>query len=307
VDDLTKPAVGGVAIVEASEQACEEILWRHLDGCPHCDTPNCVVLATITDYHIDRAIDDANINNRTRRLLPSTEILKEYIECLREHGPGGVGQQGPPGDRGNDGLKGDPGLDNVNLRLVDCGQPGSATIVTDNQGKRTLELIIPSGCQTDLTHICGINWTHQRENPRTLFTDRDAGLLIAFDSPVRSRDLHEHSFIVLARRREDRGPICWCEIPGRIEPGDFDVRCDLTSRFVPNQNARVNGVRFVPGVSLDNLEKEFRVILKGDYIRGFKDKGLDADHLPPWFNQANYHSGDGIEGGTFESWFTIEG
>ena len=52
VEDITQPAAGGVAVLEVSEASCAEILWRHLDGCPHCDAPNCVVLATIENYHL---------------------------------------------------------------------------------------------------------------------------------------------------------------------------------------------------------------------------------------------------------------
>ena len=96
--DLTLPAVGGVALVDVSEEACGEILWRHLNGCPHCDSPNCVVLATIENYRVGMSIEDANIDNRKgRQLLPSTQTLTEVVECLLEHGGGGgAGPQGPP-------------------------------------------------------------------------------------------------------------------------------------------------------------------------------------------------------------------
>ena len=94
------PDSGGVAILEVSETACGEILWRQLDGCPHCDLPDCVVLATVDNYHLGDKIEEqtdpptdplqnppgvARINNRTRRLLPSTQVLTELIECLLEH------------------------------------------------------------------------------------------------------------------------------------------------------------------------------------------------------------------------------
>ena len=35
--------------------------------------------------------------------------------------------------------------------------------------------------------------------------------------------------------------------------------------------------------------------------------GVDANHLPPWFGGApDYRTGDGVEGGTFESWFMLD-
>src|SRR5439155_576088 len=66
-------------------------------------------------------------------------------------------------------------------------------------------------------------------------------------------------------------------------------------------NVAVNGAQFRPG--LDFVEnQEYRVLLKGNFIRDAKnEKGIDADHLPPWL--PNRPTGDGTEGGTFESWF----
>ena len=51
-----------------------------------------------------------------------------------------------------------------------------------------------------------------------------------------------------------------------------------------------------------------RIRVKGDFIRGRhavtgKLHSVDADHLAPWLH--GRRSGDGVEGGTFESWFTV--
>jgi hypothetical protein len=48
------------------------------------------------------------------------------------------------------------------------------------------------------------------------------------------------------------------------------------------------------------------VLLHGDLISDANvGHAVDANHLPPWF-PALPHSGDGIEGGLFESWFTTD-
>src|SRR6266511_3097704 len=138
--DPTNTFDGGVAKVEIDTLDCADLLWRRAEQCPHSDTANCVVLATIEHYHApiksgdslqngDRILDIppppvpttaadiaahiARIDNRQgRRLLPSVQTLKEMIECLLEREPGGAGQQGPPGPPGPPGLrgpKGDPG------------------------------------------------------------------------------------------------------------------------------------------------------------------------------------------------------
>jgi hypothetical protein len=70
----------------------------------------------------------------------------------------------------------------------------------------------------------------------------------------------------------------------------------------------VNGVRFVLAEE-DQLASgsTVRVVVKGDFIRDASAKhyAIDADHLPPWLPA--HETGDGIEGGTFESWFTLAG
>jgi hypothetical protein len=79
--------------------------------------------------------------------------------------------------------------------------------------------------------------------------------------------------------------------------------CEILSGFVETNdpNVAVNGAQFRPGLNFVG-NQEYRVLLKGDFIRDAKNKqGIDADHLPPWL--PNRPTGDGTEGGTFESWF----
>ena len=113
VDDITQAAAGGVAIVEVSEASCAEILWRHLDGCPHCDLPDCVVLATIENYHLGDRIEeqtdppadpaqDAARQNRAHRQPQRKAAAAEHGSFDRAGGVsartrvGGAGTQGLP-------------------------------------------------------------------------------------------------------------------------------------------------------------------------------------------------------------------
>jgi hypothetical protein len=330
-DDVTKPVVGGVAVLDMSEQACEEILWRHLDGCPQCNTPNCVVVATIEHYKAGDKVEDqtdppadpakdiaagiTRIDNRKgRQLLPSIQVLKELIECLMQQGPGGTGTPGPPGRSGADGkngAKGDPGIDKVNLELPPCGKPGSANIVTDAAGKRTLELVIPTGCDTDLPHICAISWVHPKPplDDKANFTplaNLEKGVLVAFDRPVLNGDIHRHSFMVLAKHRDEQSNTdCWCELHAeRVGGIHLPKNCEISEDFEPevNPDKPVNGAQLLLPLKAFTAKNEYRVVLKGDFIRDAENKkGIDADHLPPWLPKRP--SGDGTEGGTFESWF----
>ena len=71
-------------------QDCKDILWDSLKDCPHCETPECIVLARIKKYKVGDKIVIANIDNKVRKLLPSTQTLLEYIEC--RGGTGGTGR-----------------------------------------------------------------------------------------------------------------------------------------------------------------------------------------------------------------------
>ena len=174
--DATNAFDGGVAKVEVKDLACADILWRHLDGCPHCDIPNCVVLATIENYQVGDRIEDqtdppatpaadmaahiARIDNRKGRpLLPSTQVLTELIECLLQQGPGGTGQQGPPGPPGPPGLK---GIKATGDTVVGPAGPKGDTVV----GPSVQRVSPAQDWRQDLTRIEALSWIHNTDaNP----------------------------------------------------------------------------------------------------------------------------------------------
>jgi DNA-binding beta-propeller fold protein YncE len=324
LEDIAVAGDGSVAILEVEEAACDEILWRHLHGCPHCDEPNCVVLATIENFHLNDKLEDvedpptdpvaddtaniSRINNRKgRKLLPSVEVVTELIECLMEHATGGGGAQGPIGPVGPQGPDGPAGLgiDAVTATIIPCDQVPHDPTITVINNKRTLELEIPRGCDAPapdpvkLTHICGINWPHGGD-----FDQQE--LFIAFDQEVVNDDLNEQSVVVLQGRfDQERGVTCWCEVqPKAISGVHFPSLCKLSEPQRVTATRPANGVRFIPANRFQP-EQRYRVLVKGDFIRTLADhKAVDADHLPEWL--PTRPTGDGVEGGTFESWFTAK-
>jgi hypothetical protein len=344
VDDIAQPAAGGVAIVEVSEASCAEILWRHLDGCPHCDLPDCVVLATIENYHFgdriqeqtdppaDPAADAADkvvrIDNRKgRRLLPSTQTLSELVQCLLEHGVGGAGTQGPPGAPGAKGEKGDKGDkgDTVVGPAGPRGDPGP-------------------GLEERLTRIEALSWTHNTEhaaatgNPNSFVVEVEMltgakipGLVIGFTDEVQvSKTIDaEHVLQVLVNHstldETTRGFVCRCAIRGRVIPVKLKVdpqgkillnaagRIDAAAESPPG-NAR--GVAFLLDMQLAPIARnilagiinDLWIIVRGDFVLDRNGNAIDAE-----FVRAELPSGDrpknslaGIQGGLFESWFTIK-
>jgi hypothetical protein len=115
-----------------------------------------------------------------------------------------------------------------------------------------------------------------------------------------------------------------------VEAFDFlqlQTPCDLTSAMTTiSQSPGGSPALFNPGGgglcdavrstydpnALNTIFREWRgpplilrVRLLGDLIRdGTNKQAIDADNLPPW-NPQTTPSGDGVAGGTFESWFTL--
>jgi len=346
IQDLAQPALGGVAIIDISEADCAGIFWRHLNGCPHCDLPDCVVLATIRNYNIGDRIEAqtvppsspqqdttdkvARIDNRTRRLLPSTQVLAELVECLLEHGNGGQGTQGPPGPpgpAGPQGPQGDPGV----------GEPGPK----GDPGE---------GLEQGLTRIEALSWTHNQmhtggspQPPDSFFAVIDTlagaqffGLVIGFTADVQVSSTIDaaHVFQVLLpippTGPVDLGFACRCPIRGTTMP--VGLQLDPQGRIKVNAGGRIDTAKEVPagkarGVAfiLDphipmarNLlaggVTDVMVQLRGDFVIDTKERAIDAE-----FVRAQLPTGDrpkppaaqpldqqvGIQGGLFESWFSV--
>jgi hypothetical protein len=303
-----------IAVAKVTEQECSDILWRSLHGCPECEQPDCLILATIPEYRPGFALADevaprpdaatdrqnriARIDNRRgRRLLPSNQTLHELLLCFLEEGigggqPGPAGPQGPRGPQGPQGPKGEPGQD---------GQDGKDGV----------------GLNPDLAHICDINWFHGQA--MSLEVIHKQGLIIAFDRPVRLGDFNRSTLRLLRRvrmRENDNVPIpldCWCEVEHEVIIGlKLPNECRIPEpgvdleRIPGPPNEAVQAILFIP--QRWEINQDYRIELHGDFIRETDGQGnlgpaLDADHLPPWV--PNRPSGDGVEGGLFESWFTV--
>jgi len=338
--DATNAFDGGVAKVEVKDLACADILWRHLDGCPHCDIPNCVVVATIENYQVGDRIEDqtdppatpavdmaAHIaridNHQGRHLLPSTQVLTELIECLLQQGPGGTGQQGPPGPpgpQGPQGLQGPPGPQGLQ-------GPKGDTVVgpigpQGNPGP---------GLESGLTRISALSWVHNTSaNPIVPVTRipagvQDNGIVIGFTAPVIVSDPNnpidsEHIFQVLIEHGTDlnrrQGFLCRCPIRGHIipvkvttDPGNdqFITAADEISGPMASGAAFI----FDQGIEIMTLVDEIKtnradvwIVLRGDFVIDAQGNAIDAE-----FVRANLPTGDrpidsllGVQGGIFESW-----
>jgi hypothetical protein len=210
--------------------------------------------------------------------------------------------EGPPGTNGE-------GITEVSPTFVPCSVPGAASL-TPNPTGLTLNLTIPGCCNKSLVTIKSVSWGG---NGQSLSAGelQDPGLKIAFSGDVESKDLTANSIAVLIPVQN--GTLTsWQEATLKLIPGNFATQGKASSTFTSNTVAtNVDGVQIsVVDTSQSAKLPSFasvRVIVKGDFIRDATAEhyAVDADHLPPWLPAAA-STGDGIEGGTFESWITIK-
>jgi len=324
-DTVTDAKGGGVAVIEVKEQNCEDILWRHLEGCPHCDIPNCVVLATIENWRLGDRIEAqtdppadpqkditdkiARIDNRKgRHLLPSTQVLTELIECLLEHGTGGAGTQGPPGAPGKDGKDGKDGEDGKDGKDGKDGADGP-------------------GLELGLTRIEALSWSHNKNHPGVppgpdsffVLVDRlqeppTPGIVIGFTDMVQvSKTIDaSHVFQVLVESATGpndpnaaRGIVCRCPIRGGIVP--VELKLNAQGRIAVNAaTGRIDAAKEIPpgdarGVAflldretapiardiVNGFIPELWVVLRGDFVLDTKGRAIDAE-----FVRAELSTGD---------------
>jgi DNA-binding beta-propeller fold protein YncE len=353
-----KAGLGGVGVVKVSEADCRNILWRSLDGCPGCETPNCVVLATIENYVAGFKVEDpadpaptaaedqdnqiARIDNVTgRKLLPSTEVLTELVECLLEQGCGDcTGTQGPPGDPGvgvtvvseppggnceYGGLKVTDGKGQVSY--VCNGEPGTDGLPgVGVNGKDGV------GLEPDLTRIKALSWKHDTPNNPLLavkcldnywmdpkFTGEAPGIVIGFTRPVLVGDPHSpgktaheinahHVFqaftITIGGQTIDRAQLRGVILPVKYTEGPAGFIVDAEE--VPDVKAE--GVAFIFQPGLLNLLKEraeLMVRLQGDFVLDEEGRAVDAEYVRADLETGDHPKGSdfGVQGGPFESWF----
>ena len=232
---------------------------------------------------------------------------------------GAIGPQGAPGAPGAPGQNGAPGAPGQNGAPGVNGAPGP-------QGPAG------PGLELDLTRIIAISWRHDRDSGQLLaILDPNGrplgrGIVVAFSAEVQwDTTVASHVFEALARQ----------DLFSDNKNGLFDCRCPLITPHVavdatiagtqitkavamaPPGAAPAGGVMKALALLIDDkariqLERPdsggLFVRLRGDFVVDREKRAIDAE-----FVRAELPTGDrpngskfGIQGGTFESWFTIK-
>lgn len=312
--------------------------------CPGCDAGDCLVLATVRNWQpgfafhdmpaglsdplADAAAKIARLDNREGRIhLASTRAIQTLLECLMSHPVAGIkGDKGDKGDPGKDGTDGQDGKDGQD------GEDGKDGIdgIDGQDGKDGQDGLPGNPFDPTLAHICSANWRHAEK--ATLadlsINGGNPSLIVSFDKEVKAGYFSPQNIIVEARTQiEDPfGPILiWRQLRAEaIQPLQMKQECTLDIKGIgPDGGGNCTGVRYLFNDAQD-IEKRvnelqvmlIRVRIIGDLIPDKSLRGLDANHLPKIDGNGNpywigppggdpYVTGDGIAGGTFESWFEL--
>lgn len=136
----------------------------------------------------------------------------------------------------------------------------------------------------------------------------ERGLIVGFTKPVEREFIDGVSFEVLFENPEGSNNFCRCNLREKAINGlKFAEPCSLEPPPQTDNGSLVNGVRWMPGDVPDILRRtggRILVVIHCDLIRDEKGKSVDGNHLAPWLPDAK--TGDGIAGGTFESWFVLK-
>ena len=300
---------------------CGELWETSLEGCPHCDQPDCLILATIKDYKIGNQIVDALpdplppegavvIDNLSdRRLLPSTQLIKEVIDCILTQGTGGGGQ-GPQGPKGDPGPVGPPG-------------PAGPQGATGPQGPTG------PGLEEGLTQIESVSWKHNAHVAlntfkRVQFTGNhnqtdDRALVFGFsnevtivdatDPELRRPDAHRVLEVLIRHPAADVPElVCRCSLIGHVLPVSATQDPNMFQEVAGNASRSWGFVFTKNGLALATRMREIFVRLRGDFVLDATGRAVDAEFARATFDTGDRPAGSkfGIQGGLFESWFWID-
>lgn len=155
--------------------------------------------------------------------------------------------------------------------------------VIDTDGRRCLP-----HAQENLTHICWISWPHGGLMKLSDFTQLSVRFDRALAAPGKNPDaagpvgINECTFVAQAGgQREDLDFVMYIDRPPHLLP---DRRTAVFDVLNPKQY----------------LNQTIYVTLRCDFILDCRGNPVDGNHL-----RGQCPTGDGIPGGTFESWFRV--
>lgn len=320
----SQPDRGLVAVIDVAEGDCGATFDRIIGPCPGCEEEgeHCITLAHLPGYVPGARIQpqgeagdgEVEIDNHSHRpLVPSTNTIVEVVRCMLEEGfakgrPGPRGPAGQQGPQGPQGLRGPQGLQGL-------------------QGERGLQGPPGEGLNEDLVHVANLSWIHDAPSYDGIdgFLDEveKVGVVIAFDKEVQfppflTKMTGGPASEVFALFMRSGNGVAFTEMllgeldcePVNVDAVDGAGRITAVSPL-PAGTERTKAVRLVPrsekfgGFVGEVRPATFRVLLRADMVRDADGKfALDGNHI--FGAVPDRPSGNGLQGGSFESWFGVE-
>jgi hypothetical protein len=306
---------GGVAVVTITQKDCSGIFDSTIEGCPDCGQGNCIVLATITGYVYQGPVTTSMIDNLTdRHLLVSIDILTEAVRCLLDQGPtsGATGPQGPVGPAGPAGAAGAQGPQGIQ-------GPGGPQGIQGIQGIQGPKGDPGPGLETGLTRIAALSWAHGKTNqPRVIqITGLNAGALamaMEFTDKINIAQIDPlfvfQVWVPTTRVASPGQSVQWVQLYGEIrpvviKPADINAAGQIVSATITTTEPTNGFVFMMPKVSQDVSIVKVRFL--GDFVVDQSQRAVCSEFVRAQLPTGEIPAGGtfGLEGGVFESWFTI--
>ena len=236
----------------------------------------------------------------------------------------------PKGEKGSAGTNGAPGVEDATVSVTE-GKPANATVNYSAADRRlNFTFQIPpgrngepgkngEGLEENLTQIVALSWTHRSNKESFILIDeQQPAFVIGFSRPVNIDLIDvEHIFQVLIQhepgRDKELGVICRCPVQGKIipvEPLAPETKWNppLITKARSGNSPFALGAAFLPAnLGLLRKSRKLWICLRGDFVVDKKNRAVDAEFVRGELPTGDRPSGSsfGVQGGLFESWFTL--
>ena len=164
----------------------------------------------------------------------------------------------------------------------------------------------------DLPHVIDVNWKNETTvNGATVKWEDfksgiySAGVRVWFDRKMNGNTINANTFLFLVKMEDsDTGNYSHEHVPGEVSYAydeathESTATFKFTSEWIADVYLGYSRVREKGG--------EFMVVLKSDFIMSAEESGKMAKALDGNFIGGKLPSGNGTQGGDFESWFYVE-
>jgi hypothetical protein len=164
----------------------------------------------------------------------------------------------------------------------------------------------------DLPHVIDVNWRNQATiNGATIKWEDfkngiyNEGVKVWFDRKMDENTVNTNTFLFLVKMEDsDTGNYRYEYVPGQVSYAydeathQSSATFKFTSEWIADVYLGYSRVREKGG--------EFMVVLKSDFIMSAEESGKIAKALDGNFIGGKLPSGNGTQGGDFESWFYVE-